>query len=203
MEADQEEVVDEDNQHNENGGEVLDEAQLHGGRDESMVDGGRDEPPENGGRDEPAENGGRDKPPENGGRDELAENRGRDEDNVELDDNYTDVLHSFSEKWLKTQLTHRVSAKATNTFWDLCQQYFPKLNEMKEREGRQNKIPKFTQQRRKLYSKYCPDVKMEFAFRKKDDGTIKIFKGSSAPLKTIQLSSEYTKLYEISYIKVR
>lgn len=124
------------------------------------------------------------------------------QENFEEDDNYNDVLHSLSKKWQCTQLTHKVSAKATNDLWSLAIGYFPKLFELKEREGRTKEVPKFIQQRRKMYQQYCPDVHMEFAFQKKSDGSIVKVYSQTAPLKTYQQNPNYVNLYEIAYIKV-
>lgn len=122
---------------------------------------------------------------------------------TEFNDNYKDILYSFSRKWLFTQLTHKVSGKATNEFWNLTMEYMPKLLEFKKREGRTKNIPRFIHLRRQLYTKFCPKVKMEFAFRKKIDGSIIKHTSSAAPLKAFQLNQEYEKLYEIASIKVR
>ena len=124
-----------------------------------------------------------------------------DDDNV-YDDTYTDVLNSLSRKWLFTQLSHKVSAKAANLFWSTTLNYLPQLLELKEREGREKSIPQFIQQRRKLYKDNCPDVQMEFAFRKKDGSIVK-HNGETAPMKAMQLNREYVKLYEMASIKVR
>ena len=126
-----------------------------------------------------------------------------EEEDQEFQDTYKDVLNSLSRQWLLTQLNHRVSAKAANQFWDIAMKYLPKLLMFKEREGRQKNVPKFIQQRRKLYANHCPDVHMEFGFQKKCDGSINKISGGTAPLRTFQLNSEYTKLYEITTIKVR
>ena len=120
----------------------------------------------------------------------------------QYEDTYKDVLHSLSWKWLLAQLTHKVSAKAANTFWDIAMHFLPILLDLKKREGMLKKTPKFIQQRRKLYRKYCPKVRMEFAFKKKSDGSITKVKSESAPLKQLQHNPEYIKLYEMASIKV-
>ena len=119
-----------------------------------------------------------------------------------FEDTYKDVLHSLSRQWLSSQLTHKVSGKATNLFWDIAFQFIPKLLDMKHREGRTKNIPKFIQQRRLQERQYCPDIHMEFGFKKKSDGSIIIHSGPTTPLKAMQLNSDYVKLYEIAYVKV-
>ena len=74
--------------------------------------------------------------------------------------------------------------------------------QFREREGTAKPIPQFINQRNKLYDQYCPKVDMEFGFQNKEDDSIKIVKGSSAPMKSIQRDPMYIKLYEIASIKV-
>lgn len=121
----------------------------------------------------------------------------------DFQDNYNDILQSLSKKWLETQLTHKVSARATNLFWDCAMDFIPKLMDFQQREGRTHGVPKFIQQRRKLYSEYCPQVTMHFGFRKKSDGSIIKVLSETAPVKELQGNNEYIKLYEIASIKVR
>ena len=120
----------------------------------------------------------------------------------EFEDDYKTSLNSFSRQWLETQLTHRVSAKATNSFWSNAMDFLPKLLEFKLREGRERPIPQFVHQRKQLYKQYSPDVKMEFAFKNKIDGSIIKHSGTTAPLKEFQLNPNYSKLYEIASVKV-
>ena len=112
----------------------------------------------------------------------------------EFQDNYKDVLHSLSKKWLDTQLHHKVSATATNKFWELSVNYMSKMASLWEREGQPKQIPGFIHQRRKLYEEYSIDIEMEFGFKNKRTGTIEIVKSSSAPLKRLQHHEDYIKL---------
>ena len=117
-------------------------------------------------------------------------------------DNYKDILHAFSKQWLFTQMSHKVSARATNDFWDVCFKYVPQLMMFHEREGRQEVPPKFISQRRHLHKQFSPEVQMEFGFKHKKDGTIHKVKGSTTPLKEYERNEDYLKLYEISTVKV-
>lgn len=144
------------------------------------------------------DNGGQDM----GSEDDIMLGDGDNDDSDDYEDNYKDVLNSLSRQWMKTQLTHKVSAKASNTFWDLTLTYVPKLLNFKEREGHFKNIPKFINQRRKLTKQYCPDVQMEFAFRNRLDGSIIKHRGATSPLKEFQQNPNYMKLYEVASIKV-
>ena len=110
----------------------------------------------------------------------------------EKDENALDEL---SEAWLLAQMKHKVSAAAANSFWDLAMNYIPLLDN-------KNKVPKFIQQRRKLYRDYCPEVKMQFCYRNKSNGTIFTHDGLTAPVKMYQKDSKYEKLYEVAYVQV-
>ena len=133
--------------------------------------------------------------------DDVDEN-GQDNYDIENEDNYADSLHALSKKWQFTQVTHKVSEKAANVFWDYAFNYIPRIMEFKEREGRLNNVPKFSQQRRKL-KKCCPEVKMEFAFKNKIDGSIVKHSASTTPVKALEQNPEYVKLYEIATIEVK
>ena len=104
----------------------------------------------------------------------------------------------MSEKWMLAQMKHHVSAEAANAFWDLAFKYVqPCLQQ------RQKRIPKFVQQRRKLIEDNCPEVHMEFTYRNKITGQIVKYKGKTAPVKMYETNSNYEKLYEMAYVKVK
>lgn len=73
----------------------------------------------------------------------------------------------------------------------------------KEREGRLKNVPKFIQQKRILDRDYSPEIEMDFAFKRKRDGSIVMRSSQTAPIKDLQHNEEYEKLYEIAYIKVK
>ena len=104
----------------------------------------------------------------------------------------------MSKQWLCTQMKHHVSAAATNALWDIAFQFvLPCI------EQRQKRIPKFIQQRRKLFENHCPEVHMEFVYRNKMTGEIVEYKGTTAPLKMYENNSNFEKLYELAYVKVK
>ena len=127
----------------------------------------------------------------------------RDVDDILRQGNYKDVLHSLSKQWLFTQLSHKVSGRATNHFWNICMTFLPTLLKLHEQEGNTKPIPKFLTQKNKLYKQYCPPVEMEFAYRNKSDNSIRVVNTSTAPIKELQRNNEFEKLYEMAYIKVK
>ena len=143
---------------------------------------------------------------------EQHQDRGQNQDQDEgeenwndakLEGNYKDVLHAFSEDWLFAQLSHKVSLRATNKFWSLSMRFLPRLQELHDLERKVKPIPQFVHQRRQLYKQKCPQIQMEFAFRKKVDGSIRLVKSETAPVKELERNPEYEKLYEIASIKVQ
>ena len=62
---------------------------------------------------------------------------------------------------------------------------------LEERELITKPIPQFPDTRIQLYKQYCPQIDMEFGFRNKNDGTIKIVTSSAAPLKALQNNEDY------------
>ena len=117
-------------------------------------------------------------------------------------DNYSSVLSTLSKQWMHTQLTHRVSATAANSFWSIALHQIPKLLDAKGNQHITRKTPMFTQQRRKLYLQYCPDVKMKFAFKNKNTGVVQIVESSSTPSNQYQRNPDYIKIYEEAHVEV-
>ena len=116
-------------------------------------------------------------------------------------DNSNNLLHELSKKWLMIQLTHNVSAAATNSFWDASMSLIPGLLEARQNLETNSKIPGFIHTRRKLYQDMCPPVQMTFAYLSKVTGEIEYVECTTAPTRTYP-KSLFTKLYEEAHIKV-
>lgn len=132
-----------------------------------------------------------------------------EEDDVEGDreedepvEDYFQVLSKLSEKWLETQLTHHVSATASNTFWAHAMESIPDLIRVKTRDNILRKTPGFTQERRKLHEDRCPKIHMKFGFKHKQTGAIETVDSQSAPMKQFQRNPDYVKVFEEAYIEV-
>lgn len=121
---------------------------------------------------------------------------------IDDDNTYKCFMESFSKKWLDTQLTHQVSLKAAESFWDLAVCQLGKILEKKKEEKVKKKIPLFVTQKRKLYKELAPEVKMSFVFKKLDDGTIIKVNSDHAPLTQYQRNPNYQKLYEEAHVEV-
>ena len=120
----------------------------------------------------------------------------------EAEENFFTVLEDMSKKWMCSQLTHRVSATASNTLWDVAMDMIPKLITLKNWDNITRKTPKFTQQRRKLYRDLCPPVKMRFGFLYKNTGAIETVDCDSTPSNTFQRNPDYVKIYEEAHVQV-
>ena len=67
------------------------------------------------------------------------------------DDSFQYSFKAFSNQWLHTQLTHKVSLAASNSMWNLAMKNVQNLMELKERDGVSKKIPQFLQVKFKKY----------------------------------------------------
>ena len=120
-----------------------------------------------------------------------------DEDNAPPD--YMSLLEDMSKKWLFTQLHHKVSATATDAFWKIALQFWPKIIESKVKEDIKKKTPLFQNQRKILYKNECPRVEMTFVYKNVRDGSLKKISSTSTPKVD---DRDYVKLYEEAHIKV-
>lgn len=125
-----------------------------------------------------------------------------EEEEEEEDQEYhSSALQKLSKKWLETQLTHQVSAEATNCFWRIAMDFIPNLVQLRERDNVKRKTPMFVNQRRKLYRDICPAITMKFVYKKKANDTITTVVSDRTP-SHLDRSPEYIKLYEEAHIKV-
>ena len=114
------------------------------------------------------------------------------------------MLQNLSKKWLVTQLTHEVSAAATNSFWQLSTELFQQLFEAKARDDVSKNIPGFIHLRRKLYkdSSLSPKIYMKFVFLNKTTNAIETVHCERSPSRQYS-KANYIKLYEEAHVKVR
>ena len=124
-----------------------------------------------------------------------------DEQEQQHDENpgYYNLLHEMSEKWMSTQSNHKVSATATDAFWNIALKYWPKIVSAKKNEGITKKTPMFQNQRKKLHKSMSPVVEMEYGFLNVNDGTIEKVQSRTAPKRP---HGDYIKLYEEAHINV-
>lgn len=112
------------------------------------------------------------------------------------------MFHSFSKKWLETQLTHHVSLAASNSFWKLAFKHVYDILELKRMEEVKRKIPQFLQVRKNIHKDISPNIKMTFAFLNKNDKSIIHVNSDHTPVKEYQQNPMYEKLYEEAHIEV-
>ena len=119
----------------------------------------------------------------------------------EIPQNYSDLLHKLSIKWLSVHLTHNVSLEATYEFWKIALLCMPLLVQYKEEEEITRKTPQFVHLRRKLYDELCPKVYMDFEYTNKSTNeTIHITSAKKTPVKTYQRNPDYIKKFEAAHI---
>lgn len=131
------------------------------------------------------------------------EDQNNDQEQIdgELPDDYWDMLNTMSEQWLMVQLTHNVSAAATNSFWNLAFKQMPNLLRMKSEQSVKKNVSGFIHMRRKLYQLKCPKVHMKFVYMNKTTQEIEVVNTTKNPRHTYTRAN-YVKLYEEAHVKV-
>lgn len=109
------------------------------------------------------------------------------------------MLEEMSKKWLHVQMTHQVSASATEAFWKTANELMPLVYDHRNRLNIQKNVPGFKHLRRKLYKENCPEINMKYVYKNKRDNSIEIVECKKAPSRS---KSNYIKLYEEANVKV-
>ena len=117
--------------------------------------------------------------------------------NMPDDPNFDEVLEDLKSKWLFTENKHCVSKTASEAFWRLAAQHFPKLGTARGKK----KIPQFRTIRNQMHEDLLPTVDLEIAYRNKTTGEIEIVKDTVTPRKRFS-STNYEKIFEIGTLKV-
>ena len=85
-----------------------------------------------------------------------------DEPPIPSDNPFDDILEALSKEWLLTEISHSVSKKASDLFWNIAKRQFHKLV---QHQPKDRKIPSFTHIRRRITAKYCPEVMIDVAYK--------------------------------------
>ena len=122
----------------------------------------------------------------------------QDDRNMNEDQNFDEILEDIKSKWLLTENKHCVSKKASEAFWRIAAQHFPKLATARGKK----RIPQFKTIRGQMHNDLLPPVELEIAYRNKNTGEIEIVKDTITPRKRFS-PTNYEKLFDIGTIKVR
>ena len=109
------------------------------------------------------------------------------------------ILQNLANKWIVTEISHRVSKTASNQFWSLANEMFHDMYEAKGNHGR--KIPQFDQLRKKLYASNVPEIKLEIGYESKLNGEVTVVEAHSTPVSAFPPST-HRRLYEIASVDV-
>lgn len=115
-----------------------------------------------------------------------------------VDDDYDSIFAELKAKWLLTEQEHTASKTASDMFWKLSMEYFPRLEAA---HGKRKNTPQFNSIRRKMYLDVLPPIQIEIGFKNKATGDIVVVNDTITPLKRFP-NSNYEKLYEIGTVKV-
>ena len=124
-------------------------------------------------------------------------------DNAEEEnEDYYDLLATLSKKWLNVQLTHQVSAAATNSFWAIANTFLPVISAAKDKCNVNKNVPGFVHIRRTMKKQMCPEVQMKFVYLNKNTRAIEVVHSKTSPDHKYNQSC-YEKLYEEAHISVK
>ena len=116
-----------------------------------------------------------------------------------ISDEYQNLLSELSKQWLLTEIGHRVSKEASNSYWRIANNFFHRLHVARGDRGR--KVPQFSQIRNKMYNRNVPKVNLKIGYEAKDSGEITVVDVTSDPVSRFPRSS-YKRLYEIASVDV-
>ena len=115
---------------------------------------------------------------------------------------YRSILSQLSMEWIDAEIDHKVSKEASNIMWKIANEYFHKMYQAKEEQGKTRKIPMFPHIRRKLYKDKIPKVNLEIGYQSKQSDELTILEDlESAPVNKFPPST-HRKLYEIASVDV-
>ena len=110
------------------------------------------------------------------------------------------MLDELSKEWLLLELRHRVSKAASNDFWDLACSKFHNLMETKIAEMVYKKVPKFQNQRKKLFSMHIPKINLSIGYKDKTTNEVIVVEAEKTPVS--YSPSDFIKLFEVATVKV-
>ena len=114
---------------------------------------------------------------------------------------YAEVLNDLSEKWIQLEMKHRTSKRATDDFWLLAKEAFPKLYRAKLDGNVHKPIPQFPSQRIKLIKKTVPPINLKLAYLNKETNEIEVVEGEKTPVSKYN-PRQYEKLFEVATVQV-
>ena len=114
-------------------------------------------------------------------------------------ENYMELLNDVAKKWIELELRHCTSKKASDDFWTVAKEAFPRLHRAKVNCMVSKNTPKLPGLRRRMYKERVPKIKIEIGYLNKDTKEIEVAEGDTTPRMNPQL---YQKLYEVATVEV-
>lgn len=111
-------------------------------------------------------------------------------------------MHSLSKKWVSLEVKHHTSKCATNDFWDLAKEFFPRLHRAKVDEINYKLIPKFATQRNKLTNDNVPKINLEIGYLNKETNETVVVTGEKTPVSRFNPQT-FQKQYEVATVEVK
>lgn len=132
---------------------------------------------------------------------DSGESEAEEDEREEDKDSFNYLFRRFSEDWTSSQVNHRVSLKASASFWNVARKWILPLSSAFNKDGKK-KFPKFDHTRRKIVKKYVPPISMDVGFVHKETNELSVIRNSeTVPIRKFP-RDVYEKVFEIASIKV-
>ena len=117
-------------------------------------------------------------------------------------DDYNTILEELTRQWLLIEIDQNVSKACSDSFWNLAQKWFPRLQACKEKQRIKRKTPQFTHIRRKMYHEKTPKVHLDIAYKNKETGEVEVIEDVEKIPVNKYPPNKFTKLYESASVHV-
>ena len=99
------------------------------------------------------------------------------------------------------EIHHHCSKSATNDFWQLAKEAFPRLHRAKINEMVPQNIPKFPYQREKLQKAKVPKINLKIGYLNKETNEEVVVEGDKTPVSRFN-PQLFQKQYEVATVEV-
>ena len=130
-------------------------------------------------------------------RDDDSDFSNDDENDGEGSDDYHDILQKLKSSWIMSEIHHSVSKGASESFWRIGLELFPKLSGA----NGSKKTPQFNYIRKKMYKDMVPNIDLEIGYKNRSSGEITVVNTTVTPVKNFS-PAKFDKMFEIATVKV-
>ena len=90
---------------------------------------------------------------------------------------------------------------ASDDFWSLAKEAFPKLHRAKVDAGLYKDLPQLKSQRQKMFKQKVPPIRLKHCYLNKETNEIVIVEGAKTPVSRFN-PAKFEKLFEVAAVEV-